>query len=150
MYLSEATFAYSWGESRWHNIFPRWFPLVYPRICAIYFHPGVHPKVATNGNLRYGKPQEVAPDEVRVMEDVADEGEEGEGECEMCHSPRNKDPAGFTISFFLVEGWFKVGGGVRFYNPFQVGLRENTHLWEFPEFFQWDPPNVALSPCREC
>ena len=34
--------------------------------------------------LRYGKPQEVLPEDVRAMEDVADEGEEGEGECEMC------------------------------------------------------------------
>ena len=34
--------------------------------------------------LRYGKPQEVQIEEVRAIEDVADEGEEGEGECEMC------------------------------------------------------------------
>jgi len=53
------------------------------------WHPAVVDSILDSGRLKlifieYGKPQEVAPDEVRVMEDVADEGEEGEGECEMC------------------------------------------------------------------
>jgi hypothetical protein len=53
--------------------------------------PIAHPIYNQGSNLytwddhdRYGKPQEVPMDEVRAMEDVAEEGEEGEGECEMC------------------------------------------------------------------
>ena len=33
-------------------------------------------------------------DEVRAMDDVADEGEEGEGECEMCTLPSCLDVQG--------------------------------------------------------
>eukprot|EP00913_Durusdinium_trenchii_P019652 g18475.t1 len=53
------------------------------------WHPAVVESILDDGRLKlifieYGKPQEAGPDEVRAMEDVADEGEEGEGECEMC------------------------------------------------------------------
>lgn len=53
------------------------------------WHPAVVEALAPEGRLKlifieYGKPQEVPMDEVRAMEDVAEEGEEGEGECEMC------------------------------------------------------------------
>ena len=43
-----------------------------------------HRETRRNAAARYGKRQEVHMDEVRAMDDVADEGEEGEGECEMC------------------------------------------------------------------
>ncbi len=45
-------------------------------------------------DARYGKPQEIHMDEVRAMDDVADEGEEGEGECEMCTLPSCLDVQG--------------------------------------------------------
>ncbi|CAK9086469.1 unnamed protein product [Durusdinium trenchii] len=49
------------------------------------WHPAVVESILDDGRLKlifieYGKPQEAGPDEVRAMEDVADEGEEGEGE----------------------------------------------------------------------
>lgn len=53
------------------------------------WHPAVVDDILPSGRLKlifieYGKPQEAKQEEVRALTEVADEGDAGEGECEMC------------------------------------------------------------------
>ncbi|CAE7569757.1 yisB [Symbiodinium sp. CCMP2456] len=53
------------------------------------WHPAVVDDILPSGRLKlifieYGKPQEANQEEVRALTEVADEGDAGEGECEMC------------------------------------------------------------------
>ncbi|CAE7396274.1 Tdrd1, partial [Symbiodinium pilosum] len=53
------------------------------------WHPAVVEAILPSGRLKlifieYGKPQEASEEEIRALTEVADEGDAGEGECQMC------------------------------------------------------------------
>ena len=96
---------------------------IYYQLRQDFFHQDVHPSEIVEKNIflfrhretrrnaaaRYGKRQEVHMDEVRAMDDVADEGEEGEGECEMC-----------TLAHGNQEYWYPFSAKIR--DPFTRAL----------------------------